>query len=294
MIIKHLKNKDIDFNRWDETISGSVNRLSYAYSWYLNIVSPGWEALVTPDYKFVMPITVKKKYKIPYVVQPVLTQQLGVFSTEKTEPEVINEFIKNIPYYSYELNLNEENLTEETLLFPNYILELNKTYQEIKKSFAKNTLRNIEKCNNSQLLVDENLSVQDFINFYESAENKFYKIESTLLNKLLQAGIEHQKIVLKGVRGFDDQQLVAVLCLLISGNRITYLLPVSNEKGKKCFAMFFLINDIIKKEAGTNKILDFEGSRIDNIARFYKGFGAKNKPYTIIKKFRPSFLVGRV
>ncbi len=293
MIIKHLKNKDIDFNRWDETISGSVNRLSYAYSWYLNIVSPGWEALVTPDYKFVMPITVKKKYKIPYVVQPVLTQQLGVFSTEKTEPEVINEFIKNIPYYSYELNLNEENLTEETIQFPNYILDLNKSYQEIKKSFAKNTIRNIEKCVSYDLSVEENLPVQNFIEFYESAENKFYKIDPSLLKELLQAGVENRKIVLKGVRD-SEKQLIAVLCLLISGDRITYLLPVSNDMGKKCFAMFFLINEIIKNEAGTKKILDFEGSRIDNIARFYKGFGAKNKPYTIIKKFRPSFLVGRV
>jgi hypothetical protein len=293
MIIKHLKYTDIDFEKWDETISSSLNRLSYAYSWYLDIVSPNWEALITPDYRFVMPLTVKKKYKLPYIVQPVLTQQLGIFSKEIIDNKVINSFIRKIPYYSYELNLNEANNTEETELIPNYILNLNRPYGIIKSGFSKNTLRNIDKCAKLKLKTVDKLPVDDFIGFYESAETKFNKVDITLLRELLESGITREKIVLKGVRSNEDR-LIAVLCLLISGGRITYLLPVSNAEGKEKFAMFYLVNEIIKSESGNDKILDFEGSKIDGIARFYRGFGAINNPYTIIKQLRPSFLVGRI
>ena len=119
MQIQHLQHKHIDFKKWDDTILSSANHLGYAYSWYLNIVSPGWEALVTDDYEFVMPLPVKRKYKIPYLVQPVLTQQLGIFSKEEINDEVIQLFIKNIPYYSYELNMNERNFNTEVKKLPN-------------------------------------------------------------------------------------------------------------------------------------------------------------------------------
>ena len=58
--------------------------------------------------------------------------------------------------------------------------------------------------------------------------------------------------------------------------------------------MFMLIDKLIRQHATESKILDFEGSRIEGVARLYSGFGAKNKPYYILKRFRPSFLVGKI
>jgi hypothetical protein len=66
-------------------IARSFNGIVYAYSWYLDIVSPGWDALVKDDYKSVMPLTWRKKYGIKYLYQPFFTQQLGVFSSDKSE-----------------------------------------------------------------------------------------------------------------------------------------------------------------------------------------------------------------
>ena len=82
--------------------------------------------------------------------------------------------------------------------------------------------------------------------------------------------------------------------MLDTANRITYLLAVSNTEGKDSSAMFMLIDTIILKEAGKEKVLDFEGSRIEGVARLYRGFGAKYHPYYILKKFRPSFLIGKL
>ena len=57
--IFYLKHTEIDKERWDAAIGVALNALPYAYSWYLNAVSPGWEALVSEDCDYVMPLPVK-------------------------------------------------------------------------------------------------------------------------------------------------------------------------------------------------------------------------------------------
>ena len=39
---------------------------------------------------------------------------------------------------------------------------------------------------------------------------------------------------------------------------------------------------------------DLYRAKAYRVARLYSGFGAKNKPYYILKRFRPSFLVGKI
>ncbi len=45
-MIRHLKNDEIEREKWDECIAAAFNGNVYGFSWYLDIVSPGWEALV--------------------------------------------------------------------------------------------------------------------------------------------------------------------------------------------------------------------------------------------------------
>ena len=47
--------------------------------------------------------------------------------------------------------------------------------------------------------------------------------------------------------------------------------------------MTFLINFFIKQHACKNEFLDFEGSNIKGVKRFYKSFGAVEKNYLHIK-----------
>ena len=82
--------------------------------------------------------------------------------------------------------------------------------------------------------------------------------------------------------------------MLHSGNRLIYLLPFSTRKGKEYSAMFFLVNELIKGNAGKELFLDFEGSKIEGVYRFYKGFGAGLRSYYTIKRFRPIFLKGKL
>ncbi|HNZ61584.1 MAG TPA: GNAT family N-acetyltransferase [Paludibacteraceae bacterium] len=293
MPIKHLEHSEIDYEKWNKSILQAKNQLVYAETWYLDIVSPDWEALVADDYEYVMPLPVKTKYAIPYLVQPILTQQLGIFSASEISEIIIKEFLKKIPYPSYELNFNEENFIPEAEAFPNYILSLRPSYEQLRAKFSKNTRRNIEKAQQAGLQVRDFLSVNDFLNFYYSLEKKFIFPERSLLEMLIGKGKERNAVDIFGIFS-PHNELIATLCMIHSKKRFTYWIPVSNAVGKKTSAMFLLVDEIIRQNAESEAILDFEGSRIEGIARFYKGFGSEYKPYYVLKRFRPSFLVGKI
>ena len=290
MKLKHLRNKSIDFKRWDTCISESKNHLTYAFSWYLDAVSPDWEALVSTDYEYVMPLPVKSRYGFPYLVQPLLTQQLGIFSRHDINKEVVETFMKEIPYFSYELNLNEQNFYEKALIYPNFILDLNKPYKDIFSAYSKNCKRNIEKSNTKSLRVQPNITKESFLAFFFSVDKHYLSPHQPILKRLIEKGISENALILYGVFSAENH-LVAGLCLLESSNRLTYLLSTSSAEGRKSSAMFFLIDYLIHKHAEKNYVLDFEGSRVEGIARLYRGFGAKYHPYYILKRFRPSFLI---
>lgn len=290
MHIQYLQHKSIDYEKWDLAIKLSVNHMGYAYTWYLDIVSPGWEALVSDDYEYVMPLPVKRKYKIPYLTQPTLTQQLGIFSQNVIDKEIIRQFIKRIPYYSYQINLNECNFNSEALKQTNFILKTDKSYENIVQKYSKNTIRNIEKAHKNKLIIKEHLSVDEFLSLFSAVNPDDKGLINNIYKPILTIGKEKEMIRICGAYTTENE-IVSGLSLFFTGNRIVCLLLASNETGKKTSAMFLLIDHLIKSFATSNKIIDFEGSMIDGVARFYKGFGAENHPYFILKKMRPAFLI---
>ena len=66
MIVYH-KNNEIDREQWDNCIKNSPGVKPYAYSWYLDIMAPGWEALVDDDYDSVFPVPGFSRFGIKYV-----------------------------------------------------------------------------------------------------------------------------------------------------------------------------------------------------------------------------------
>ena len=78
-MIRYLTHNQIDKQRWDDCIEKSPDGIVYAWSWYLDVVHPSWEALVEDDYEAVMPLTGNKKFGVNYLFQPFFTQKFGTF-----------------------------------------------------------------------------------------------------------------------------------------------------------------------------------------------------------------------
>ncbi|MDP2115636.1 MAG: hypothetical protein Q8K69_16440, partial [Bacteroidota bacterium] len=60
----------------------------------------------------------------------------------------------------------------------------------------------------------------------------------------------------------------------------------SNEEGKKVNAMHKIVDQFIQEHSGSLLTLDFEGSSIPGIARFYAGFGSEPEQYYCLKSNR--------
>jgi hypothetical protein len=285
-MIKYLKHHEIDYKRWDETLTKSHNKMPYALTWYLDAVSPGWEALIEGDYEFIMPLTVKKKYGIPYITKPLFSQQLGVFSEKPISNQKISEFINQIPkkFIIKYINFNYNNLinSSKAIQKPNFELNLNTNYTNIYKNFNNNTKRNCKKAESSGLIIETGMP-EDFIFFYKKhnfgLNLKFIPIAEQLIKKAFQNN-SGKIYLLKNTQNI----CVGGAFFICSLERLIYLMPFSTEEGKDNSAMFLLIDYIINTNAQSNLILDFEGSELPGVSKFIKGFGSKLIQYSIIRQ----------
>jgi len=282
---RFLHRKDIDTGRWDELISQSTCETIYPYSWYLDTVAARWSALVVDDYKFIMPVIWKKKYGLKYMYQPFYTQQLGVFSKEYVDPTLIRELL-TLLYRKFRfgnLNFNTKNLVSEEEYISvydksNYILDLKSDYEEIYAGYSTNAKRNLKRANDQNEEITLEASCEEVLEF--KRENDLIKRSDSeyrwLLNLLetmqgKNAGINF------AIR--DSGRMIASAFFAFSRTRGIYLVSASNEQGKELRSMFKIVDAFIRKNAGTELFLDFEGSNIPNVARFFAGFGARPEIY---------------
>ena len=299
MKILHLRHNEIDRTRWDATIAQSLCDLPYAYSWYLDVVCPMWEALVSDDYAYVMPLPLKKKWGISYLIHPIWVQQLGVFSAQKVTTEIFESFRRRIPYLVYDFNINYLNkgcLSNCSSVKTNLIVSYSKDMAIIRKGYNSNTKRNISKAQKAGLRIGE-AGVEEFVSLWKSENTTMrWDLHSTI-QPLVEAAFSQFSNFnsqfqprLFGV--YKDDQLIAALFGMQTRERFIYLIPVSNQAGKEHSAMFLLVDYIIENICcQQGLVFDCEGSMIEGVARFYRGFGAEEQFYASISRCRPQWLV---
>jgi hypothetical protein len=292
---KYLTYNQIDKAKWDECISACKNHLVYAESWYLDIVcDQNWSALVLNDYEAVMPLPLKSKMGLTYVQQPFWTQQLGIFSKQKITPDLVDSFLNNVPkkLAMVSLNLNETNFTEKQNLGSktNLVVDLNNSFETLKTAFSYNTKRNCNKAAKEGLTIDyTSNNVNEYINFFKKhIKNPVSEFHYSCLEQLITESLKKSKGFIALVK--HQNEIIAASFILKSDNRIIYRTGTSNQKGKDLKAMFFLVESILKTYQNKNYLLDFEGSELEGVARFYKGFGATNIPYYYYKKYNNTLL----
>lgn len=280
-MIKYIKRKNLDTKKYDDCIENALNSRVYAFSWYLDIVADNWDVLVLNDYEAVMPLPWRRKYLIKYVYPPCWTQQLGVFSSVKIDTELIKLFLNSIPkkFLKVTVQLNSGNalLSSSEVRF-NYILPLSHSYRETVRGFNKNRKRELKKSEKHEdIFLDRKLSSSQFLSFLQNQKLPFdlSKDGREKLERLLD--VRRKDILIFGA--LKEGVLLSAILLLKDKKRITYLLPVSSIEAKKEAIHTFLVAELIKEFSDSGYVLDFEGSMIPGVAKFYKSFGAKQELY---------------
>lgn len=287
-MINYLKNNEIDKKKWDVCISQSFNGNAYAYSWYLDLVHEGWEALVEDDYERIMPLTAAKKFGISYLFQPYFTQQLGVFSKNKLSPKIVENFLENIPshFKFVEINLNSFNKISsaktESVVNKNYVLDLINPYEKIAIKYTTNTRRNLKKSQKNNLSISKNIKPEELIQLFRSNRGsrlkKWNDSHYNILQRIMYTAIYKGKGMLYGVYT-EFNELCAAAFFLKNNNRLIFLFSGADESARENGAMTLLLDSVIKEYASSRTVFDFEGSNDVNLARFYRGFGAKKISY---------------
>ncbi len=289
--INIIRNKDIDYRKWDQCLASSATPLVYAQSAYLDIISPGWDALIADDYAFIMPLIIKKKLGVLFLLQPIFAQQHGIFP--EPDQNIQNIFLTYIRdhfrYVTIHINsCHPEPFPEgfEVSHRKNLILNLAPSYDELKINYSKHARRQIRKTDENKVFVMKGIQPKEYLDLKNLAsESKLSKQSMQTLHRLIEYGYSHGKGMIYAAYS-ENNSLCSAAFFFFEGSRVIYLNAASTEEGKNNSSMFKIVDLFIQEHSGSSLTLDFEGSSIPGIARFYKGFGAEQEQYYGLKMNR--------
>ena len=292
MIVYH-KNQEIDREQWDNCIRNSPGSKPYAYSWYLDIMAPGWEAIVDDEYDSVFPIPGFSKFGIRYIATPVFLQQLGAFCPDKPAENVIVEFLHYLPDFFRFIDLNIAQKIDihgfKVMERANYELDLSKTYDKLWEGFSSNCRRNIEISRKKENELVDDITPDELIDLFilnKGSEIKGIKPRDYLrLKNLMNFCLKNRKGRILGVRGARKRLLFGIFIVEIKGN-ITVLLTVNTRQSRERKSGYFTLNELIRMNSPSRTILDFAGSSIPDVVTFIESFGANKFPYYRIYRNR--------
>lgn len=287
--------KDIDKKKWNACIDSSPDACIFVYSFYLDAVCENWSALVLNDYEAVFPLVSKSKFRIHYLYQPFFTRYFGIFSKKKVTDTQIQEFFNAIPekYKYMEFCIHEGNKPALIHFSVNercyQLLDLKFPYETVAKAYSDNAKRNIKKASKAGFRIEPGISPEEIVKLFKKtkgAELKAFKAKDfkTLL-KLMNVLIKEKRAETLAVYT-SENELCAAAFFMKNKKRFVYLKSGVSDYGKSNGAMHFLFDFFIKKHSGADNILDFGGSSVESVARFYKNFGAKDCVYLQLKKNR--------
>ena len=286
--IRFLNRGEIDPEKWDRCIQDAPNGKIYALSFYLDAMAKNWSALISGDYEMVMPLTWNRKFGFTYLYQPAFTAQLGLFSIHPERLTEINRFITEAKkYYTFcEIHLNHQNEPENGKLRANYILPLEKSYEDLRKNYKKRLLENLAEADSHKLsyfsTTDFSVSLELFKSTYSKrfthVKNQDYLHFKALCGELLKRNM----LFVRQVRDESDNILSSGIFFRDS-RRIYNIMSVTVEAGRAARANFFLLDHLIREFSSRNMVLDFEGSELPGIAEFYRKFGSLNQPYPFLR-----------
>ncbi|WP_051882215.1 hypothetical protein [Chryseobacterium soli] len=284
-MIRRLKYHEIDFVKYQKTLSGACQLSDFAQKEFLNIVAgKNWGLLVYGDYEAVMPVAWSNNFGIKIVQMPILCHQLGVFSKEDNI-EINHQFylflMENfaISYYAF----NKDNGFPIDLQQKKSYKIAKNTYENVKKNYHIHRRRNVRHTADIKEFADfkKNIipgeKIEDF--FLEnikgikslSLRKKYWNV----IKKLIEAGFFRTcqltyKDELKSFAGIYSSKQANYLSIFIS----TVKLENKNIPS-------IIIDDELQHSIA-DKDFDFMGSNVPNVAAFNERFGAEVYYFSIL------------
>lgn len=285
-MINYLRNSEIDRARWDACLKDIPFVRPYAWSWYLDIMAPGWDALVDDDYLSVFPLPRKKKFGFSYIATPVFLQQLGLFTPDGDRVRIAEEFVSFIPefYRLTDICIGQEVKVPGYTLTPryNYEMKLDRPYGDLWLSYMSDCRRNINIARRYPQEIVEDVKPGEIISLFRNntaARAGVIRSSSYMgLDSLMETCLLNGNGRILGVRSPKGKLLWGMFVIEMRG-RTTMLFTAGSRKSRELRTSYLVIDHLIKTCAGTGQVLDFAGSTVPSVAIFMRSFGGKRTTY---------------
>lgn len=278
--------------------------------WWLNAVAPGtWKSIELKDKNDNVyarfPYCEQKKYGKTLIGKPVMTQTLGVFIKEtgaKTtkklgrEKEILTEIIKKLPNgISQDIYLDSNNQYFLPFYWFNYKISPAISYRindlsdekKIWSGFKENIKTDIKKAQ-KQLNVRDDLSIETLIDIQVKTfkrQNRRLPYDPQIVRNIDEAAQKRgQRKLLCAV---DQQDRIhAAAYFVYDERRCYYLIGGGDPELRNSGAGALLVWEGIKFASTVSKVFDFEGSMVQDIERFFRGFGGEPVTFYRVTKLK--------
>ncbi len=301
-MIKFLKHAEVNRSLWDDCIHGSEVNLPYALYAYLEVVSPGWGAVVFENegiYDWVFPLTIKQKWGLKYLSQPLFTQQLGFFYTRKPSKSERKQVIGLLKrkFWLFDIADNctcetAEELGLNQIVRLTHLLDLSRPFDEIKTGYNSNRKRAVKSLSEN-LKLKESDSIIKLLEIFEMDKGDSVKGFGDEAKKLLMKLSSKKEIknMFKVYYVVEEDLVIAGGLFVEFNNKLIFLFGATSEAGKRLNAMTYLFNKMIEFYSSSDRVLDFEGSIISGVSQFYRSFGGEKIEFKQLKYSKIPFLV---
>ena len=304
-----LTRHQINDTHWNALLDVSPHPVIYAYSWYLDVVSPHWQALVVASpngYDMVMPLPVLKKWGFEVIQQPFFCQFLGIYSRSEVSPTATEAFINQLNRhfrYISTFAFHPENTTALTavLLRQNDIasqkqfthwLELENKNGKIEQVYTQDRKTNLRKAGNYPWKLISSEDAEPLIRLFRQHHEQ--QIQGGVADSAyaILRRIDRELASRKARRilyaELDEEIHAGIMVLEWRGVGI-YIFNAANAKGRNGNARTWLLHRHFVEKGGSLRYFDFETPPLASIAQFYASFGAQERAFYTIQKNKLPF-----
>jgi len=288
----------------------------YMNYWWLNAIVGENNWNVALHYKGneifgVLPYVNKKKWMFKLINNPLLTQHLGPWlkyppgqkydSKLSFEKEAFQNLLAQLPFAHYQLIKTHYSINNWLPFYwkgysctPAYtyvIDNIRNNVDDLYENISSNTRKNIKKAQKLVKVYESN-DINDIYSLNQKTfdrQSKKVPYSFSLLQELYSACKKSN--CCKILVAKDENNKVHASLFLVWNNRSAYYLVGGGDPAlRNSEAMTLLMWEAIQFSSTVADVFDFEGSMIESIERFVRGFGAKQKSYYKLNKYSNGLL----
>lgn len=275
--------------------------------WWLDAVAPGaWDEAVVrqgDDVVARLPYARQQRFGLATIVQPPLTQTLGPWLAPiagkyarrlETEKKLLTQLIESLPHFDhFRMNFSPALTNWLPFYWADFHATVRYTYRiedltdldRIQGEFQEHVRRGIKKAN-SIVEVDHDFPLDDLLrlNARTYARQGLGAPYSENLVRRLDAAASARgaRRILGAV---DAQGRTHAALLMVWDERTFYALINARDPELQTFGSNTLLFwEAIRLASEVSRVFDFEGSMVESIEHFFRGFGGRQTPYLTISR----------